>query len=135
MLVARRGASNPEQSSADHIIIIGTNRLSSLYIKFLRAYSPIRDHRQHLIGRAMCGVPALSSPQQLDPVIEEFAIHGIRTDRVIIGGDENFLTETALNHVRRICEQREIALNFLPDLIGTGGSTDQHVRICKSRSS
>jgi FlaA1/EpsC-like NDP-sugar epimerase len=29
-----------EHSSVEHIIIIGTNRLSSLYIKFLNAYAP-----------------------------------------------------------------------------------------------
>ncbi len=99
----------PDHLSAEHIIIIGTNRLSSLYIKFLRAYSPIQrrivavlDHKHHLIGRTMCGVPVVAAPQQIDSVIEEFAIHGVRTDRIIIGGDENFLTEKMLNHVRRI---------------------------------
>jgi hypothetical protein len=66
----------------------------------------------------MCGVPVVASPQQLDPVIEEFEVHGIRTDRIIIGGDETFLTDTMLNHVRCICTQRDIALDFLPNLIG-----------------
>jgi lipopolysaccharide/colanic/teichoic acid biosynthesis glycosyltransferase len=120
-----QATSEPEHSSAEHIIIIGTNRLSSLYIKFLNAYAPtqrriiaVLDHKQHLIGRAMCGVPVVATPQQLDPVIEEFEIHGVRTDRIIVGGDENFLTEKILNHVRAICTQRDIALDFLPNLVG-----------------
>jgi len=114
-----------EHSSAEHIIVIGTNRLSSLYIKFLHAYAPtqrriiaVLDHKQHLIGRAMCGVPVVASPQQLESVIEEFEVHGVRIDRVIIGGDENFLTEEILNHVRHICARRDLALDFLPNLIG-----------------
>jgi lipopolysaccharide/colanic/teichoic acid biosynthesis glycosyltransferase len=118
-------AEAPERSSAEHIIIIGTNRLSSLYIKFLHAYVPTQrriiaviDHKQHLIGRAMCGVPVVASPQQLESVIEEFEVHGVRTDRIIIGGDQNFLTEKMLNHVRGICAQRDIAFDFLPNLIG-----------------
>jgi lipopolysaccharide/colanic/teichoic acid biosynthesis glycosyltransferase len=117
--------SEPEQSSAEHIIIIGTNRLSSLYIKFLNAYAPaqrriiaVLDHKQSLIGRAMCGVPVVASPQQLDSVIEEFEVHGVLTDRIVIGGDESFLTDKILNHVRDVCAQRDIALDFLPDLIG-----------------
>jgi lipopolysaccharide/colanic/teichoic acid biosynthesis glycosyltransferase len=112
-------------SSAEHIIIIGTNHLSSLYIKFLNAYAPTRrriiavlDHKEHLVGRAMCGVPVVASPQQLDPVIKEFEVHGVRTDRIIIGGDENFLNEKMLNHVRCVCAERDIALDFLPNLIG-----------------
>lgn len=114
-----------EHSSAEHIIIIGTNRLSSLYIKFLHAYAPTRmriiavlDHKKHLIGRAMCGVPVVASPQQLESVIKEFEVHGVRIDRVIVGGDENFLAEKMLNHVRYICTQRDLALDFLPNLIG-----------------
>jgi lipopolysaccharide/colanic/teichoic acid biosynthesis glycosyltransferase len=115
----------PEHSSAEHIIIIGTNHLSSLYIKFLNAYTPaqrrivaVLDHKNHLIGRAMCGVPVVASPQQLDPVIEEFEVHGIHIDRIIIGGDESFLIAKALNHVRYVCARREIALDFLPNLVG-----------------
>ena len=114
-----------EHSSPEHIIIIGTNRLSSLYIKFLNAYAPtqrriiaVLDHKQHLIGRAMCGVPVMATPLQLDPVIEEFEIHGVRTDRIIIGGDENFLSDKIIDHVRAICAQRNIALDFLPNLVG-----------------
>ena len=76
------------------------------------------DHANKLIGRAICGVPVVSLTQHLEPVIEEFAVHGVRTDRVIIGGDENLLAEEVLNDVRRICEQRDIALDFVPQLIG-----------------
>ena len=114
-----------EHSSAEHIIVIGTNRLASLYIKFLHAYAPaqrriiaVLDHKQRLIGRAMCGVPVVASPQQLESVIEEFEVHGVGIDRVIIGGDENFLAEKMLNHVRYICAQRDLALDFLPNLMG-----------------
>jgi lipopolysaccharide/colanic/teichoic acid biosynthesis glycosyltransferase len=116
---------NLEHALAEHIIIIGTNRLSSLYIKFLNAYAPkqrriiaVLDYKQHLVGRAMCGVPVVASPQQLDHVVEEFEVHGLRTDRVIIAGDENYLNEKMLNHVRCICAQRDIEIDFLPDLVG-----------------
>lgn len=115
----------PEQSSAEHIIIIGTNQLSSLYIKLIHAYSPLQrrviaalDHKRLFVGRSLCGVPVVASPQQLESVIEEFEVHGVRTDRVIIGGDVNFLPDEVLNHVRNICGQRAIVLDFLPSVIG-----------------
>jgi lipopolysaccharide/colanic/teichoic acid biosynthesis glycosyltransferase len=127
-----------EHSSAEHIIIIGTNRLSSLYIKFIHAYSPVRrriigvlDHKKRFIGRAICGVPVVASPQELDSVIEEFAVHGISADRVIIGGDEHFLSEDILNHVRCVCSERGIALDFLPDLIGLNNSPTPRLAVAK----
>ena len=124
-----RVAKQPQHSTLEHIIIIGSTHLSALYIKFIRAYAPDRhriiavlDSEQKLIGRAMCGVPIIAPPQQLESVIEEFAVHGVSTDRVIIGGDENFLTTYSLNDIRRICEQRDIALQFVPSLIGLQNS-------------
>jgi lipopolysaccharide/colanic/teichoic acid biosynthesis glycosyltransferase len=112
-------------SAAEHIIMIGSTRLSSLYIRFLQSYRADRyrfiailDHANKLIGRTICGVPVVAHPEHLDSVIEEFAVHGVGTDRVIIGGDEDLLPEEALDDVRRICERRGIALDFVPRLVG-----------------
>jgi lipopolysaccharide/colanic/teichoic acid biosynthesis glycosyltransferase len=114
-----------EETKVEHVIMIGTTQLSSVYIKFLRAYCPyqrrvtaVLDQQSKLIGRAMCGIPVIAPPQQLESVIEEFRVHGVSTDRVVIGGDENLLAEEVLADVRRICEQRQIALEFVPKLIG-----------------
>jgi len=51
-------------------------------------------------------------------VIEEFAVHGIRADRVIIGGDETLLSAAALDAVSETCAQRDIVVDFVPNLIG-----------------
>jgi lipopolysaccharide/colanic/teichoic acid biosynthesis glycosyltransferase len=116
---------HPGHADVEHIIMIGSTKLSSLYIQLLRAYSPLHrrviavlDARQKLIGRAMSGVPVVAGPQQLAEVIEEFAVHGVATDRIIIGGDEDLLSADMLNHVRLVCEQRAIALDFVPKLTG-----------------
>jgi hypothetical protein len=53
-------------------------------------------------------------------------------DRVIIGGDENFLSEDILNHVRCVCSERDIALDFLPDLIGLNNPPVPRLAIAKS---
>ncbi len=127
MLLDKEGQvrEHPSNTEVEHIIMIGSTKLSSLYIKLLRAYAPLHrrviavlDARRKLIGRAMSGVPVVASPQHLAEVIEEFAVHGVYTDRIIIGGDEDFLSEEMLNHVRLICKQREIILDFVPRLIG-----------------
>jgi lipopolysaccharide/colanic/teichoic acid biosynthesis glycosyltransferase len=66
----------------------------------------------------MCGVPVVGAADQLDSVIEEFAVHGVHTDRVIIGGDETLLSAATLNAVRETCAQRDIVVDFVPNLIG-----------------
>ena len=114
-----------DHSAAEHIMMIGSSRLTALYIKLLQAHAPaqreviaILDDKQKLFGRTMCGVPVVGAPNQLESVIDEFAVHGIRTDRVIIGGDESLLSPRALDQVRDACAQRDIAVDFVPKLIG-----------------
>jgi lipopolysaccharide/colanic/teichoic acid biosynthesis glycosyltransferase len=114
-----------DHTAVEHIIMIGSSRLTALYIKLLQAHAPaqrqviaVLDDKPKLLGRTLCGVPVIGAPDQLDAVIEEFAIHGVRTDRLIIGGDESLLPAAALKEMRDTCAQREIALDFLPNLIG-----------------
>src|SRR5262245_46705471 len=54
------------KSPVQHIILIGSNRLSALYIDFLRAYSPGRyrvigllDDRPEMVGRSIAGIRVL----------------------------------------------------------------------------
>ena len=113
------------QVTTEHIVMIGSNKLSSLYVDFLRAYAPDRyrviaalDDRDEMIGRSVAGVRVLGPSHHLLPVIEEFKEHGIGVDRVIVGGDQEFLAQESMAELERICDQYEIKLDFVPQLIG-----------------
>jgi lipopolysaccharide/colanic/teichoic acid biosynthesis glycosyltransferase len=105
--------------------MIGSNRLSLLYIKFIKAYSPglhrimaILDDRPEMLGRAIDGVRIIGPPDHLEPMVNEFAEHGVRIDRVIVGGDPEMISEGTLTEIRRFCDEHEIKLDFVPQLIG-----------------
>ena len=111
----------------ENIIIIGATHLSSLYIKLLEACSPgqrrviaLLDDRPQLIGRSMSGIRILAAPQYLESVIEEFVVHGLPTNRVIISDKADLLIEGELEDIQRVCAQREIKLDFVAQLIGLG---------------
>lgn len=111
-------------------ILIGANRFSSSFIKLLNAYSPnqqriigVLDERQAMVGRAISGVRILGVPQQLEAIVDEFLIHGIRTEQVVIAGEPDLLSCDAASEVQRVCEQRQIELSFLPRLIGATPSS------------
>src|SRR5262249_18435113 len=57
-------------------------------------------------------------PAHLQSLIEEFAVHGIATHRVVVGGEPDTLSGEALQEIRRVCSQRGIELEFLPRLFG-----------------
>jgi lipopolysaccharide/colanic/teichoic acid biosynthesis glycosyltransferase len=109
----------------ERIILIGANRFASSFIQLLKAYAPahepviaVLDQDAKMVGRAIAGVQVLGSPYELDAIISEFAIHGVETDRVVIAGEEDFLSSAVLQELRRICNKRQIDLSFLPRMIG-----------------
>jgi hypothetical protein len=78
----------------------------------------VLDDRPEMIGRAIDGVRFIGPPNHLEPVVNEFAEHGIRIGHVIVGGDPEMLSPATLPEIRRICDAHEIRLDFIPELIG-----------------
>src|SRR5262245_16556800 len=113
------------KAPVQHIILIGSNRLSALYIDFLRAYAPDRyrvigllDDRLEMAGRSVAGIRVLGPTTDLLPIVNEFKEHGVCTDRIIVGGDSDSLTKEAMAEITHICTEYEIELDYLPRLVG-----------------
>src|SRR5262249_4490163 len=118
-------AERPPHVRSEHIILIGLSDLSSLYLKVLETFAPgqkrivaVLDEAPDAIGRAIDGVRVFGPPSDLQSLIEEFAVHGISIDRVVVGGEANMLSEEALNEIERVCGQRNVELDFVPRLFG-----------------
>jgi lipopolysaccharide/colanic/teichoic acid biosynthesis glycosyltransferase len=113
------------QSRSERVIVIGANRLARTFIHLLGAYAPNRqsvmavlDEKSGMIGRALGGVQVLGTPQELDAIVGEFAIHGIKINRVIIAGESDLISSAALHDVERVCKKRHIGISFLPRMLG-----------------
>jgi lipopolysaccharide/colanic/teichoic acid biosynthesis glycosyltransferase len=121
-----RGAGIRRQcAEVEHIIVIGSTSLTFWFVKFLAAYCPgqrqviaVLDGRLEMIGRTVCGIRIVGPPDHLRAIIEEFSEHGIQTGRVVVGGDANMLSGANLGEIRRVCEQRRIPLDFVPEFMG-----------------
>ena len=110
---------------SENIVMIGANHLSALYIKLVHSYSPTRhrviaviDDEISLFGRRVAGVPAVSTIAHIERTIEEFEVHGVCIDRIIVGGDNALLSAESLAEVEHVCRQRDIELQFVPHLLG-----------------
>ena len=113
------------QDRRERVIVIGSNRLASAFIQLLRAYAPqqepviaVLDDDANMIGRAIAGVQVLGAPHELDAIVTEFAVHGIKTDRIVIAGEVDFLRPAILEEVQRICQSHHLTLSFLPQMMG-----------------
>lgn len=113
------------QERHDRVIVIGANRLASAFIQLLRAYAPQRepviavlDDDATMIGRALAGVEVLGAPHELDSIVREFAIHGVKANRIVIAGEADFLRPATMEEVQRICRTHDLTLSYVPQMMG-----------------
>jgi lipopolysaccharide/colanic/teichoic acid biosynthesis glycosyltransferase len=125
VLADDRNISSHKSVGSEHIMVIGANQFSSLYIKLLKTCDPFRrrvigvlDGRSKMLGRLLEGVRIVGAPEYLDALINEYSIHGIKVDRIVIGGGPDLLPVEEMTQVRRICARRQIGLDFVPQLVG-----------------
>jgi lipopolysaccharide/colanic/teichoic acid biosynthesis glycosyltransferase len=121
----RRSADLPRPAETEHIILIGLNDLSSLYIKVLEACAPgqrtvvaVLDETPRSIGRSINGIRIYGPPSHLQSLIEEFSVHGISIHRVVLGGDTEMLSDESLREIERVCTRRNLKLESVPRLFG-----------------
>ncbi|MDE2602191.1 MAG: sugar transferase [Bradyrhizobium sp.] len=118
------------KSRSERIIIVGANRLASSLILMLNAYAPSRqavvavlDDKAGAVGRAVAGVQVLGTSQDLEAIVGEFAVHGVSIGRVIVAGDGDLLSSAVLHDLERVCKKRQLALSYLPHMLGLSGAT------------
>jgi lipopolysaccharide/colanic/teichoic acid biosynthesis glycosyltransferase len=133
-LIRLRARTGEKESSkgtfaAEHIVIISSNSLSSLYIKLLHSRTSFQqrvvavlDGTPGMIGRTIEGVRIVGAPEQLNSIIEEYSVHGVKVDRVIFGGDADAFSEELISEICCICDRRQIGLEFLPRIFGVSDS-------------
>src|SRR5215475_7904669 len=124
-IVHGEDASTEYQFRFGRTILIGANRFASMFIKLLNAYSPdqqrvigVLDERPAMLGRAISGVRILGAPKHLEAIIDEFLVHGVRTEQVVIAWELDLLSREGARHVQRVCAERQINLSLLPHMIG-----------------
>jgi lipopolysaccharide/colanic/teichoic acid biosynthesis glycosyltransferase len=110
-------------------------KLSSLYIGFLRAYAPseyrvigLLDDRPEMIGRSLAGIRVLGPVNHLLPIVEEFKEHGVSTDRVLIGSDPDALAAESIGQIAAVCSAQEMRLDYIPRLLGLDGQAPAQTR-------
>jgi lipopolysaccharide/colanic/teichoic acid biosynthesis glycosyltransferase len=119
-------------AGAENLIIIGSNELSALFIRLVAASSSSQrivgalDITPATVGRAIAGVPILGEPNDLSAVIDEFAVHGIQVDRVIVSGGADLLSKPALDALEETCIKCEIRLQFVSQMLGLDSVRPPH---------
>ena len=114
-----------QEIARKRVIMIGVSRLTALYMKFLDAIAPgahdiiaVLDEAADAWGRSVNGVRVIGSSSELESIIEEFAVHGVQTDRVVAGMHPTEMPAEVLANIQDICARHNVELGFVPELFG-----------------
>ena len=111
---------------AENIIIIGATRLSSLYARMMKAYSPhkhkivaILDSDPKMIGKAVDGIRVVGAPEQLElHRFRNLASTASSSDACSSAATQSFLDAQEMDAVERTCSDYNLTPEFIPSLAG-----------------
>jgi lipopolysaccharide/colanic/teichoic acid biosynthesis glycosyltransferase len=123
LLETRRETRRPDTAKkVEHILIIGASRLAWFFSKMVEELAPaayqivaILDERSGLKHRSLNGYPIIGAPVDLEKVLADYAMHGVRIDMVVVAAQPADLTAAAWEEVCRVCRAQNIALEVLPE--------------------
>jgi lipopolysaccharide/colanic/teichoic acid biosynthesis glycosyltransferase len=75
------------------------------------------DPRPKYIGRTIAGYVIGGSPQQLDSLLDEYAVHGMTIHRVFIAAPKDRLRASDSETVLQVCAKRGVHCEFISDML------------------
>jgi lipopolysaccharide/colanic/teichoic acid biosynthesis glycosyltransferase len=113
--------------STQHVLVIGASRLAWFFSKMVEELAPgeyqivaILDERPELQHRSLNGYPIVGSPEHIDKVVDAYAMHGIRIDKVILARQPEDLSKIVWDNISRVCRALDVELEILPERLISG---------------
>lgn len=126
----RRESRRPNAAEkVEHVLIIQASRLAWFFSKMVEevasgAYQivAILDDRPKMKHRSLNGYPIIGAPTDLEKVIADYAMHGVRIDKVVLAARPADLSAIVWDEVSRVCRTLHIDLEVLPERLTLGRS-------------
>jgi lipopolysaccharide/colanic/teichoic acid biosynthesis glycosyltransferase len=116
----------------DHVLIIQASRLAWFFTKMVEELAPDRyrivailDDEPKLKHRSLNGYPIIGAPADLEKIVADYAMHGVRIDKVVLAAQPQDLTPGSWEDVSRLCRKLNIALQILPERLISEDAADR----------
>jgi lipopolysaccharide/colanic/teichoic acid biosynthesis glycosyltransferase len=120
----------------ENIVIIGVSRLAWFYSKLVEEFADgesrivaLLDERSRLQHRSLNGYLIAGSPADASNIFDEYASHGVEIHKIVVSILPENLSGAAWGEIERICKQRRIALEILPERLLLSPSSKKLARI------
>src|SRR5262249_17175147 len=101
---------------------VGANKWTSMYSRLIEDVMrerckivAILDEDPRLRGRSICGHQVIGDVREIGPVVDEYAVHGLSIERVVVTGQKEGISQDAWAHLTRACAERGVVLEMLTE--------------------
>jgi lipopolysaccharide/colanic/teichoic acid biosynthesis glycosyltransferase len=108
--------------AVENIVIVGVSRLAWFYSKLVEEFADgdsriiaLLDERSRLQHRSLNGYLIAGSPSHASNIFDEYAAHGVEIHKIVVAVLPESLSSAARGEIKRICKQRRIELEILPE--------------------
>jgi lipopolysaccharide/colanic/teichoic acid biosynthesis glycosyltransferase len=127
LLDARRATShafkNETATARQNIIILQASRLAWFYTKMVEELARHRtrivavlDTRPEFYGRSVNGYAVVGTPSQITRIVDEYAIHGVEIDALVVATNPDELPEEIWKEIQAVCSYQNIRIELLHEL-------------------
>lgn len=109
-------------TKVEHVLLLQASRLAWFFTKMVEELAPgryqivaILDEEPKLKHRSLNGYPIIGTPHELEKVIADYAMHGVRVDKVVLAAQADELKPGTWDEVRRVCQAHKIGFEALPE--------------------
>jgi lipopolysaccharide/colanic/teichoic acid biosynthesis glycosyltransferase len=120
----------------ENIVIVGMSRLAWFYSKLIEEFAhgeyrviAFLDESLRMQDRSLNGYLIAGSPLHASKIFDEYATHGVAIDKIVMAVLPETLSDAAWGEIERICRQRRIALEILPERLSLASSSKRITRI------
>jgi lipopolysaccharide/colanic/teichoic acid biosynthesis glycosyltransferase len=118
--------------NVDHVLIIQASRLAWFFTKMVEELAPDRyrivailDDEPKLKHRSLNGYPIIGTPSDLEKIVADYAMHGVRIDKVVLAAQPQDLAPGSWDDVSRLCRKLDIVLQILPERLISEDAADR----------
>ena len=105
----------------ENIVVVGASRLALFYTRMIEEFCAddaqviaILDERAEFQNRSLNGRLIAGSPLHIFKVFDEYAVHGIEINRIVVAIPLEDVSDDARIELSRIAQERSIELEILP---------------------
>jgi lipopolysaccharide/colanic/teichoic acid biosynthesis glycosyltransferase len=115
----------PADASVEHVLLVGVNQLTELYLRSIEQYSSksieivgILSDVRELKGRTLRVCKVLGTPEELQRVLDQLEVHGVTVDRIVVMQAFDELSRHAAEALSAVERGSDIKVEWLFEQLG-----------------